>query len=620
MPPEPNSPTRFRWQEDGTADELHHVAPKPKVLSTVLEEDTPRTRSSDVVIPISPKTNRAKPFPNTILDRQALEQALDNAGIIVKPRKIDYFYEHLHRQNYPPLPAFVQSYKAVLAEHTEISDDDSISVFSSPGGGSIISRTDTRHSLHHRYSRHKLPTNFLDFLENPNSGFVTTTSQVVGKKTSASGNSCKIIIALHDGLLVETFISKYHENNGDHASVSVSSQVGCDVGCSYCPISGFKGNLTAGEIVEQAVHAQQVFSQDNVHVVGNHAVLKVTFSGSGEPLHNYNNVVQACHYLANQKSWNLCRGRITISTVGITPRIYDLTRDLPNVILSLGLHAPNQALRRTIVPVAEQYPLDKLMEALDNHMNDPQDRVQRTLLSPSGRKRRMVMVEYIMMEGRTSSLDCAHQLGKLCENRHLVVNLIPYIVHGDTDEKRSCPTPDHIKQFQSIVASYGAICNVRLNLSVEVSKMVSRQLKMDKHSFMEVPTDIEDLGFWQKLAFVRNAGWNKEALRERLERRREGQVPREIHVTNTSKNAISHTTALSNVITGLVESTTSSVSRAVLSTTASPVDQEKDLSSNHKPVNGFAGDCRRHNARRWILPIAVVTVVFCRILVTERRR
>ncbi len=107
MPPEPNSPTRFRWQEDGTADELHQVAPKPKVLSTVLEEDTPRTRSSDVVIPISPKTNRAKPFPNTILDRQALEQALDNAGIIVKPRKIDYFYEHLHRQNYPPLPAFV---------------------------------------------------------------------------------------------------------------------------------------------------------------------------------------------------------------------------------------------------------------------------------------------------------------------------------------------------------------------------------------------------------------------------------------------------------------------------------------------------------------------------------
>ena len=401
MTPAPNiSPTRLRWldggQDEAGVEELQQSPVAPKVLSTVLEEDT-HARSGGVV-PTSPKTNRAKPFPNTILDRQALVQALDDAGIVVKPRKIDYFYEHLHRQNYPPLPTFVQSYKAVLAETTEISgsDDDSVSIFSSPGGCSIS--RDTRHSLHYRYSRHKLPSNFLDFLENPNNGFVTTTSQVVGKKTSASGNSCKIIIALHDGLLIETNISKFHEHNGDHASVSVSSQVGCDVGCSFCPISstGFKGNLTAGEIQEQVVHAQHVFSQDNVHVVSNHSVLKVTFSGSGEPLHNYHHVVEACRALSNKRSWNLCRGRITISTVGITSRIYDLTRDLPNVILALGLHAPNQALRRTIVPVADQYPLDELMEALDNHMNDPQDRVQGTLLSPSGRKRRMVMVEYIM--------------------------------------------------------------------------------------------------------------------------------------------------------------------------------------------------------------------------------
>lgn len=225
------------------------------------------------------------------------------------------------------------------------------------------------------------------------------------------------------------------------------------------------------------------------------------------------------------------------------------------------------------------------------------------------------------MEGKTSSLECAHELGRLCESRHLVVNLIPYIVHGDADEKRSCPTPDHIKQFQSIVASYGAICNVRLNLSVEVSKMVSRQLKMDKHSFMEVPTDIEDLGFWQKLAFVRFAGWNKEALRERLERRRDGAVPREIHVSKEGKDAVSQTTAFSNGITGLAESTTLSVSRAMLSSTSSPKEQHNDLSNEVKAVISYVGDCRRRSAaRRWILPVAVVTVVFCRIMVTERRR
>lgn len=403
MPPAPNtSPTRFRWpdgggEEDTGAEELiNSQNSTPKILSTVMEEGITTSRSA--IVTQKEQTTRAQPFPNTILDRKAFTQALDDAGIVIKPKYVDYFYEHLHRQNYPSLQNFVQSYKAVLAEGDEVSsicDDDSISIFSSPGASVKSSR---HYPLHYRFSRHKLPTQLLDFLAKPDNGFVTTTSQVVGKKTSASGNSCKIVIALHDGLLIETNISKYHENNSDHASVSVSSQVGCDVGCAFCPISstGFKGNLTAGEIVEQVVHAQHVFSQDNVHVASNHSVRKVTFMGSGEPLHNYDQVVEACRSLANKRSWNLCRGRITISTIGITPRIYDLTRDLPNVILALGLHAPTQALRRAIVPVAEQYPLDELMMALDNHMNDPQDRVEGTLLSPSGRKRRMIMVEYIM--------------------------------------------------------------------------------------------------------------------------------------------------------------------------------------------------------------------------------
>ena len=110
-------------------------------------------------------------------------------------------------------------------------------------------------------------------------------------------------------------------------------------------------------------------------------------------MYNYDNVVEACRLLANKRVWDLCRGRITISTIGVTPRIYDLTRDLPDVILAVGLYAPNQSLRRAIVPSAQEYPLDTLMDALDNHMQDPRDR---GLISPSGCKRRMVMIEYIM--------------------------------------------------------------------------------------------------------------------------------------------------------------------------------------------------------------------------------
>ena len=394
MPPAPNqSPTRVRsWllgsDDDGHDEEelIDSLSSDPKALSRVLVATNPVGRLSS-----EPQPSRASPSPNTILDRTALVNALDSAGLVINSKYIDYLYEHLHRQNYPPLKDFVQHYKSIVAENPaelSVSSEDSIA---SPDAAS----KDTHQSLYHRYHRRRLPTTFLNFLENCN--FVTTTSRVVGKKTtSPSGNSIKLVIALHDGLLIETHIMRYHEKNGNHASVVVSSQVGCDVGCSaYCPVAGFKGNLTSGEILEQVVHAQQVFVQYN-QVTNSHVVQKVTFMGSGEPLHNYDHVVDACRDLANKRSWNLCRGRITISTVGITPRIYDLTRDLPDVILALGLHAPNQHLRRAIVPVAQQYPLDELLEAIDNHMNDPQDRVQGSPLSPSGRKRKMVMVEYIM--------------------------------------------------------------------------------------------------------------------------------------------------------------------------------------------------------------------------------
>jgi len=559
------------------------------------------------------------PVPNTILDRKALTQALEDAGLSIKSKYINYLYEHLHRSNYPPLQTFVQEYKKVVAEHpadTSISSDDSTCVSTADGGSVKSSR---RHSLHYRFTRHRLPTKLLDFVANPSNGFVTTTSKVVGKKASPTGNSCKIVIALHDGLLVETNIMRYHEQSGDRACVSVSSQVGCDVGCTFCPVAstGFKGNLTAGEIEEQVVHAQQVFARD-YQMDCAHVVQKVTFMGSGEPLNNFDNVVNACHSLANKWSWNLCRGRITISTVGITPRIYDLTRELPNVVLALGLHAPTQVLRRAIVPVAEQYPLEELMAALDNHMNDPLDRMQGALLSPSGRRRRMVMVEYIMMEGKTSSFECAHELGRLCESRHLVVNLIPYIIQGNAEDKRSCPSPAHIKEFQSIVASYGAICNVRLNMSVELTKMVARQMGLNKQqSLDDVPTEIEDLGFWQKLSFVRSRGWNKEALRNRQESR---LIPREI-IAKKSRNGSnddSKTTAVTEIVTSLVGSAVDGVANLV-SSGPSTNEGQNEPSFEDKEIASTEA-CDYHSARRWILPAALAAVVLCRIMLFERRR
>ena len=219
------------------------------------------------------------------------------------------------------------------------------------------------------------------------------------------------------------------------------------------------------------------------------------------------------------------------------------------------------------------------------------------------------------MEGKTSSLECAHELGRLCENRHLVVNLIPYIVHGDMEEERSCPSPEHIKKFQSIVASYGITCNVRLNMNVEMSKMVARQLGKH-HSIEDVPVDLEDLGFWQKLSFVRFRGWNKEALRMRKERRRQS-VPKEITakappttctVGDSNTNTAASITEIFNVysVADLVSSASSS---------------EDEKAENKKEITNTRAYSNSHISRRWIIvPMAITAVVICKVMFNQRRR
>lgn len=395
MPPASSSRHRSFVLATENGDDHLHANSTPKILNRIAE-DAPGIDSFSMLTPCKLRTI---PVPNSIMDRPALEAALADAGLVFKSRHIDYFYEHLQRQNYPAsLQEFVQQYKKILADHnladTSISsDDDTVA--------SLGSKVSHRHSIQYHAHHHRIPSKLLDFLEAPGNGFVTCTSRVMETTTTNNGNLIKIVIVLHDGLLVETAVMRYQEHGSYHCSVSVSCQVGCDVGClgALCPIesTGFKGNLSGGEILEQVVHAQQVFSKQNPEVEPCHAVRKVSFMGSGEPLHNYAQVVSACKALSNKRVWNLRHGRITIGTVGIVEKIYTLTQDLPNVVIALGLHAPTQELRRAIVPVAEENPLDELMEALDNHMNLPSDRANGILTSPTtGSKRRMVIFEYIM--------------------------------------------------------------------------------------------------------------------------------------------------------------------------------------------------------------------------------
>jgi len=216
--------------------------------------------------------------------------------------------------------------------------------------------------------------------------------------------------------------------------------------------------------------------------------------GMGEPLDNYANVTEACRTMIDRSRWNLAHGRVTVSTVGLISQIRRLTKELPEVSLALSLHAPNQKDREAIVPTASRYPIEKLIDALDNHMmaylNQKRKRENGKKLSVEQdgglteeqqqlrtytteerikeSSRRRAMIEYVMLKGESSSIKCAHELGKLCENRQLVVNLIPYNA-TDVEDKLQCPSDEHMLKFRDIVQSYGTFVTIRRTMGADIA-------------------------------------------------------------------------------------------------------------------------------------------------------
>lgn len=229
---------------------------------------------------------------------------------------------------------------------------------------------------------------------------------------------------------------------------------------------------------------------------------------SGEPLDNFNNVVAACRALIHPQRWNLAHHCVTVSTVGLISQIRKLTAELPQVSLALSLHAPNQAARQAIVPTASRYPIEELVEALDDHLKAyeikrQERRGQRGNNVTNNNKpmkdsaRRRAMIEYVMLEGPTSTLECAHELGRLCQGRSLVVNLIPYNATNVKDKLR-CPSEDHLQEFRRIVASYDVFCTIRRTMGADIDSACGQLVqsvkeKKEQDGVGGVVVDIEDV-------------------------------------------------------------------------------------------------------------------------------
>merc|ERR1719350_2200541 len=206
---------------------------------------------------------------------------------------------------------------------------------------------------------------------------------------------------------------------------------------------GLQGNLTAGEILEQLVHANRVLAEiaaqeeglappaagpeETVHLWKTtecrvslsrkeRRIRNIVFMGMGEPLNNYDCVLQAIRCMADPGRFGLSMNHISLSTVGVIPYMRRLSREAPSVNLALSLHAPTQELRARIVPSAAAYPLDQLVDAVEGHL----------AASPGKARQPTVMIEYVLLAGVNDSQDNAHELGQLLRGRQCMVNLIPW--------------------------------------------------------------------------------------------------------------------------------------------------------------------------------------------------
>ncbi|MGK3745752.1 MAG: hypothetical protein ACI8RD_014169 [Bacillariaceae sp.] len=215
------------------------------------------------------KGRRKAPYPNSILDRKALTEALEADGISVKRLHIDAFYKALHKQNYPPLSVFVENYYA--NERKEISQQQPQLVVEEEKSENGREGSDNNNNNNNQKRNHKtrnkmtLPKNLLKYIaKTPD--FVHTTSRVKERLTSKDRSTTKLIIELYDGFVIESVLMRYKQKGSGRASLCVSSQCGCAMGCTFCATGtmGLSGNLTTGEILEQLVWADRVLLEESL--------------------------------------------------------------------------------------------------------------------------------------------------------------------------------------------------------------------------------------------------------------------------------------------------------------------------------------------------------------------
>jgi 23S rRNA (adenine2503-C2)-methyltransferase len=283
---------------------------------------------------------------------------------------------------------------------------------------------------------------------------------------SSSDGTQKLLLTWSNGANAETVMIP----DADRRTACVSSQVGCPVGCKFCAsgINGVKGNLTAGQIVEQ-IFALDKFLQSQNERIGN-----IVFMGMGEPLANYNNVISAIRILHDPKCFNIGARRITISTVGVPQKMRELAGEELPLNLAISLHAPNESLRQELIPWAEHFSLDEILDAARYYFD---------------RTGREITLEYILLSGVNDRPQHARQLVTVCRSLRANVNLIRYNEVELLPYKR--PKSQDVVEFQTILRDAGVNAHVRKSRGRDIDAacgQLRRREQQKKESLMQLRT------------------------------------------------------------------------------------------------------------------------------------
>jgi 23S rRNA (adenine2503-C2)-methyltransferase len=278
---------------------------------------------------------------------------------------------------------------------------------------------------------------------------------------SLDGETRKAVLALPDGATIESVLMRYPQRwdgtGSERATVCVSTQVGCPVRCSFCAtgLMGFGRNLSSGEILDQALYFLR-WTRLHPPIVRN-----VVFMGMGEPLLNYDATLAAASRLADPQCAGLGAHRLTVSTSGWLPGLERLSDEPLAVRLAVSLHAPNDELRDTLVPLNRRYPVAELMAACHEYQR---------------RTGRRVTFEYILLDRVNDSPALARQLVSLLRGLDAHVNLIPMNPVADLPYEPS--PPEVVEAFHQQLRDHGIICTVRREMGRDI-KAACGQLRTE---------------------------------------------------------------------------------------------------------------------------------------------